>query len=138
MDDFQVRSIIEPIDTPNNKLYIKHSYNKGDEKKARIDHSSTHALLEGKERGEKDKKGRGMTAFSFLSGIAFRNLCTFNTEKEQRAASLLWQKKETARRKQESFCLVSAQTHTDGHYLMTRKWDSCVSYREHLSERFFI
>lgn len=84
MDDFQVRSIIEPIDTPNNKLYIKHSYNKGDEKKARIDHSSAHALLEGKEREKKKhKKGRGMTAFSFLSGIAFRNLCMFNTEKEQ-------------------------------------------------------
>lgn len=83
-----MRSIIEPIDTPNNKLYIKHSYNKGDEKKARIDHSSAHALLEGKEREKKTKqkkhkKGRGMTAFSFLSGIAFRNLCMFNTEKEQ-------------------------------------------------------
>lgn len=56
MDDFQVRSIIESIDTPNNKLYIKHSYNKGDEKKARIDHSSAHALLEGKERKKRQKK----------------------------------------------------------------------------------
>lgn len=69
MDDFQVRSIIEPIDTPNNKLYIKHSYNKGDEKKARIDHSSAHALLEGKERGKKNtKKVVAWQLFLFCQG----------------------------------------------------------------------
>lgn len=123
MDDFQVRSVMEPIDRPNNKLYIKHSYSKGDEKKARIDHSSAHALLEGKKRKNKRQKRSWHDSFFFFVRDSLSKFLYVQYREGTASSVAAVPKKETARREQESFCLVSAQTHTDGHYLMTRKWE---------------
>lgn len=60
---------MELVDSLNNRVYIKHSLSKGDERTA--SHScSAHALLKGTGKGEKkDKKGRHMTGFFFFLSL---------------------------------------------------------------------
>lgn len=62
-----------------------------------------------------------MTAFSFFVRDSLSKFVYVQYREGTASSVAAVPKKETARREQESFCLVSAQTHTDGHYLMTRK-----------------
>lgn len=63
--------------------------------------------------------------FFFLAGTAFRNLWkrphVRGIPRRKSEKSRCRAKKETARREQESFCLVSAQTHRGEHGEKTRK-----------------
>lgn len=117
-----MRSIIEPIDTPNNKLYIKHSYNKGDEKKARIDHGSAHALLEGKERKKnKTQKRSWHDSFFFFVRDSLSKFVYVQYREgtsEQRRCCAKKGKRLDGNKKVSALCL---HKHIQIHYLMTRK-----------------